>query len=119
MKKYGIVVIVIFVVLLFVFSFVKVELPFKGAIPNNDKVHHIVAYFLFTILFLYQNWKLSLVKRVLFIFIIGLLIEFLQLLYGHGRQFSVYDLQANATGIAVGLLVYFTRKYFQHSRNYQ
>lgn len=79
---------------------VPVELP-----THFDKVEHAVAYVFLAV------WFTGLVARprywrvVVALVVLGLMIEFLQAAMPFGRQGDPWDVVANATGIAIGILL--------------
>ncbi len=83
----------------------KVQL-FKGA----DKVVHFMMYLIFSVL---GCWALKAEENRYGIWLIipvaigwGILMEYVQLELRMGRSFSWYDILANTTGVAVGIIIY-------------
>ncbi len=83
----------------------KVQL-FRGA----DKAIHLTMYLIFSIL---SCWALKAEENRYAIWLIipvtigwGILMEFIQFEMRSGRSFSWYDVIANTTGVAVGIVIY-------------
>ena len=79
---------------------------FKGA----DKLVHFTMYLIFSVL---GCWALKAEENRYGIWLIvpltvgwGILMEFIQLELRMGRSFSWYDIVANTTGVAVGIIIY-------------
>lgn len=97
-------IIILITSLILTFSFIKIEfINFNHY--NLDKLVHALAYFTlsFTV---FQSQKRYIAWIALIVFSISVGIEVLQKLYGHGRQFSAYDILANGIGIVVACTVY-------------
>lgn len=97
-------------------DFPKIPL-FNGA----DKVIHILMYLIFSIL---SSWALKMeLHRSRIWFIVsatigwGILMEVFQLEMHFGRSFSWFDVLANTTGVAIGMIIYVvvTRNAFNRS----
>lgn len=83
----------------------KIQL-FNGA----DKLVHFMMYLIFSVL---GCWALKAEENRYGIWLIvpltvgwGIMMEFIQLEMGVGRSFSWYDIMANTTGVAVGIIIY-------------
>jgi len=79
---------------------------FKGA----DKVIHVMMYLVFAIM---TAWALKIEMNRSRVWLIlpvtigwGILMEVFQLEMHIGRSYSMYDMLANTTGVAIGLLFY-------------
>lgn len=109
------IILIIFLILLFTFSFVKTGTDINNLFPNGDKVFHAIAYFIFTLLTLFYYPDSKKLKIIFLIFLTGVLIEILQWFYGHGRQFSLYDIAANTVGITLAIVISVIR-FLKYSR---
>lgn len=89
------------------------ELP-GDLFPHIDKVFHIVAYFVLTILwsaylFLQKpKWKSITIQLIvtLGLFVYGIIIEILQSRLTTSRMFEIYDLLANMFGMILGAFLF-------------
>lgn len=87
-----------------------------GLFPYQDKVFHVSAYTVLSVLWLVTLWlyrpksKRSRLVLIIFIglFIYGIVIEVLQSALTTTRLFELKDLLANVTGIVLGTLLYTT-----------
>ena len=86
------------------------DLPKVQLFHGADKVVHFMMYFILSIL---GCWALKAEENRYGIWLIipvaigwGILMEFIQLEMGSGRSFSWYDIMANTTGVAVGIIIY-------------
>jgi len=72
---------------------------------NSDKLLHITAYFglMGWFLQIYHSKKMHFILACLFI-AMGVSLEFLQGM-GGVREFDIYDMLANASGVFIGLLL--------------
>jgi len=77
----------------------------KFSFDHQDKIVHILLFFIFTLLFFFSAFT----RRNFLIWLVplltGILIEILQQLTGWGRTFDVFDILANAIGILAGWLL--------------
>jgi VanZ family protein len=87
------------------------DVSFFLKIPHFDKIVHFAMYFIFTLFlmsgFSRQYGKTSIKAYVLsfvWAFLFGVLIEFIQ--EKIGRNYNIYDMIANTTGIIVSLLLF-------------
>lgn len=87
----------------------EVELP---RVPHLDKVAHFTFYFVFTILFfLTLKYECKCVKKIIYIyifsfitaFLLGILIELLQIMITTTRSGEFLDVLFNTFGIVVAL----------------
>lgn len=74
------------------------------SIGTSDKVQHMAAYALMALWFsgIYPRARYALIG--IFLFVLGLAIEGAQGAMALGRQADLYDMMANASGIAAGLI---------------
>ncbi len=74
------------------------------SIGTGDKVQHMAGYALMALWFsgIYPRSRYALIG--IFLFVLGLAIEGAQGAMALGRQADLYDMVANASGIAAGLL---------------
>ncbi|WP_372655555.1 VanZ family protein [Halobacteriovorax sp.] len=70
-----------------------------------DKVIHFSAYFLMMSYFVQITKKESYKNIFIIFFLIGVLIELLQLMSGY-RSFELLDILANTTGLVIGLVTF-------------
>lgn len=92
-----------------VLSLIRIEKPVIS-FSNADKVKHTIAYFTITIL-----WLLALAKTkkqkiivVIFCFLFGVLMEFLQETVTIYRTAELADILANTIGVITALLIFNT-----------
>ncbi|PIK13998.1 VanZ family protein [Halobacteriovorax sp. JY17] len=79
--------------------------PSTPPFEHFDKILHFSAYF-FLMSYFTLILKKSSYKKVFILFVImGILIEFLQLMTGY-RSFELLDILANTTGLIVGLFTF-------------
>lgn len=96
-------------ILLLILSFITFDnFPELGS-QNDDKILHISAYLVFTIIWYYTLLSIKvenpLQKVITGAFIYGIIIEVLQGTLSIHRQFEVSDLLANGIGIATATLI--------------
>ncbi|MGQ7868782.1 VanZ family protein [Sunxiuqinia sp. sy24] len=84
------------------------DLPKVPLFPGADKLIHAGMYFVLSILILWSFHTSKVARWKLYGFVIGwgLLMEILQILMRSGRQFSLLDIIANATGVVLGIALY-------------
>ncbi|KOH44316.1 VanZ family protein [Sunxiuqinia dokdonensis] len=84
------------------------DLPNVPFFPGADKLVHAGMYFVLSILILWTFHAKKIARWKLYSFVIGwgLLMEWLQILMNAGRHFSVFDIVANITGVALGIALY-------------
>ncbi len=92
------------------------DLP-KLEVKNEDKLYHLIAYFVLNTVWLlaiipYSSWRLrSNVLISLGIIIFGIVIEVFQELITDIRVFDVYDILANSVGTIISFICFeFFRK---------
>ncbi len=102
-------------------SLARLVLPVKVNVQGGDKVGHLIAYFIFTIVwftfFFFRDrndvyFNQSLIKASAICFFYGILMELLQTLLTSYRSSEWYDVLANTSGIifAVFFLKVFENK---------
>jgi VanZ family protein len=90
---------------LFIIFLSLIPMPMGGGVPYLDKVEHAVAYCVMGILAYVSVYTLrGRIILYLFMFLLGVAIEFLQL-YIPGRESSLYDELANTAGLALAFLL--------------
>lgn len=88
----------------------------KVNIPFFDKIVHALLYFLFAIIWLLYFRSLEKESKSIYVlvsialFIYGIIIEVLQGSYIAARTHDNWDIVANATGIIIGVLVFYKAK---------
>ncbi|MBW2938637.1 VanZ family protein [Aureisphaera sp. CAU 1614] len=88
----------------------------KVNIPFFDKIVHALLYFLFAIIWLFYFRSLGKESKSIYVFvsialfIYGIIIEVLQGSYIVTRTHDNWDIVANATGIIIGVLVFYKAK---------
>lgn len=89
--------------LIIVTFFATVPLEVLKLLPNNDKITHIIVFFILAILvdYSFPKHKFGL-KSILFLFSFGLLIELIQF-FIPSKYFSLYDLGADCIGFTIYL----------------
>lgn len=84
-------------------------------IAHADKIGHILAYAVFTAILLFDScrWKRGLPFKYLLLLVpvmFGVIMELLQRILTSDRQAELYDIIADAAGIAIGLCCAITAK---------
>ncbi len=89
-------------------------MPIDEEIPRfgfsfDDKIYHLFAYFIFTVLLYTYTTAVQIKRKILVAFsiavIYGIIIEVLQGTLGNKRTSEVYDVIANVSGSLIGVLV--------------
>ena len=82
----------------------KIEMPIK--ITYFDKILHILAYFTLSTswLFHFKKNQKSKYLILIFIFLYGVLLEFMQGWFNPNRTKDIYDMFANSIGIIIAYL---------------
>lgn len=79
-------------------------------IPHFDKIVHFSFYFILSLLFLQSSKKplssLYYFADILYCFVLGIVIEFIQHHYIPNREGDIFDVFANFTGSIFGLFVF-------------
>lgn len=90
-----------------IFSSKKTEWIESIKIPNLDKAIHFLLFFVFTISYFTTGYHKSRRKYLLWIIPIGtgILIEIIQGITGLGRTFELWDIVADALGVAAAYLM--------------
>ena len=97
--------IILICALIVVTFFATVPLEILKLLPNNDKIIHIVIFFILAILVDYSFPETRFgFKSSLFLFSFGLLIEVIQY-FIPSKHFSLYDLGADCIGLAIYWLI--------------
>ncbi|WP_299219585.1 VanZ family protein [uncultured Aquimarina sp.] len=100
-------------------SLAKVFIPVNISIEGSDKIGHLLAYFVFTIvwfLFFFYSEKLhkkfsqSLIWASILSFLFGILMELLQAVLTSYRSPEWNDVLANTSGIIFALIILKTLK---------
>ncbi|MDH7445367.1 VanZ family protein [Aquimarina sp. 2201CG14-23] len=95
-------------------SLAKVHIPIDSSIQGSDKVGHLLAYFVFTIVwFLFfffsekqnRSFAQSLMWAGILAFLFGILMEFFQAILTSYRSSEWYDVLANTSGIIFAAIV--------------
>ncbi len=95
-------------------SLAKFVVPIDVEVKGSDKIGHLIAYFIFTIVwFLFfffserrnENFIQSLTKASLICFFYGGLMELLQTLLTNYRNSDWYDVLANTSGIIIAVIL--------------
>lgn len=96
---------VITIFILIVITYYSLKPPTTHNLPTNDKLGHFLAYstLSFHLLLLYSTKK-NRILAILFAVSYGLLMELIQG-FIPGRQSSFYDILANTSGVAIGLII--------------
>jgi VanZ family protein len=88
------------------FSFNRSGIHWDHYIKDSDKFLHAIAYCLFTYFGLSSikfRYRFYLLPSIL---LFSTFIEIIQYIYGHGRQFSLYDILANLAGIVIAFIIW-------------
>lgn len=77
------------------------------SIPYADKVGHMIAYLSlgFIWLLVLHAQKKKEIKTLLFLFLMGMLIEMTQFYFLVGRYFEILDIIANISGTILGIVL--------------
>ena len=105
---------VLFSVFLTVISLKESEGLTIESIPYLDKIFHLFAYMVLTLLWskyfvhLFSNTKMAVTLTILALFltVYGIIIEVLQSKLTVTRVFDTYDIVANFLGIVIGILIF-------------
>ncbi len=98
------------------------------SVPGNDKMVHAFFYFVFTVLWFqffkkrFVNWRFGFKATLVLFFTLfyGTLIEVLQEFFTATRKADFFDVLANVTGSAIGVLILWLVKQFtQNSKSVQ
>ncbi|WP_459211340.1 VanZ family protein [Aquimarina rhabdastrellae] len=94
-------------------SLIKLMIPVNAQIQHTDKIGHLLAYFLFTVIWfayaLFRSvdktymYKLKIIAVIAFIY--GTLMEACQMALTTNRQGDLYDVIANTTGIVFAVIL--------------
>ena len=84
----------------------QIEIPLK--ITFFDKILHITAYFVLSTcwLFHFRENRKSQYIAIVFVFLYGVLLEFMQGWFNPNRTKDVYDVLANSTGILISFILF-------------
>ncbi len=88
-------------------------------LPGSDKLIHASAYMLLTGAFLFSYRKKRVAewwRVVIFLWMMGALIEFFQPIVSPGRERELFDLLANTGGIVIGVIFVLLLKRFRYSK---
>ncbi len=95
-------------------SLVKIHIPVDVNVKGSDKIGHLLAYFVFTVvwfLFFFYSEKQSgkfsksWIRAAVIAFLFGILMELLQALLTDYRSSDWYDVLANTSGIVFAVFV--------------
>ncbi len=109
LKKWALPIVLIYVIALTIGSLLHPrDIPLMEH-TLNDKINHVLAYFLFTLLvYNYcnsKNFKSSIMISVLFTSVYGIILELLQNSLTSYRIFDAYDVVANTSGALLAVIV--------------
>ncbi len=119
MHKYLLLLVFVYTSLIGWLSLAKVFIPLNVNVKGSDKIGHLLAYFVFTMvlfLFFFYSEKLhkkfsqSLIWASVLSFLFGILMEFLQAVLTSYRSPEWYDVLANTSGIIFALIILKTLK---------
>jgi VanZ family protein len=114
-KRWALALLMVYAIVLLLLSLASLgKLPSLGT-SFDDKIGHLGAYFIFTLLIFNFLISSKVKKPSLYAFIIassyGFLMELLQKRLTTGRQFDLYDALANSFGAVIAIIfVIFYRK---------
>jgi VanZ family protein len=92
--------------------FATVPLEALKLLPDNDKLIHVIIFFILAVLVDYSFHESSFgFYKILFLMIFGLLIEVIQY-FIPSKHFSLYDLAADCIGVALFWLIMLISKTF-------
>lgn len=82
---------------------------FGHVFRGQDKMHHLIAYFVITIAYyfsiqFYFRFKAPLIMATIGAILLGIILEFLQLYSIFGRDFDVIDIVFNFMGVIFAFL---------------
>jgi len=95
-------------------SLVKIHVPVDVNVKGSDKIGHLLAYFVFTIvwfLFFFYSEKRSgkfsgsWIRAAVIAFLFGILMELFQALLTDYRSSEWYDVLANTSGIVFAVFI--------------
>ncbi|WP_299243992.1 VanZ family protein [uncultured Aquimarina sp.] len=119
MHKYLLSLVFVYTSLIGWLSLAKVFIPVNISVKGSDKIGHLLAYLVFTIvwfLFFFYSEKLhrkfsqSLIWASILSFLFGILMEFLQAVLTSYRSPEWNDVLANTSGIIFALIILKTLK---------
>jgi len=117
--KYLLLLVCVYTSLIGWLSLAKVFIPVNISIKGSDKIGHLLAYFVFAIvwfLFFFYSEKLhkrffqSLIWAAVLSFLFGILMEFLQAVLTSYRSPEWNDVLANTSGIVFAIIILKTLK---------
>jgi len=108
-KQLALVALIGFVAALTVLSLINItSVPDLGT-ANDDKIYHVIAYFIFTMLTYNYFYSTTVKYKMLLVFCIpviyGIIIEFLQGVVSSVRISDFYDVIANFSGVVIALIL--------------
>ena len=112
--KYLLTLIIVYTGLISWLSLAKIIIPVKVNVEGSDKIGHLLAYFVFTIVWFlfffyskkqFRKFSQSWIWASLIGFLFGLLMEFLQASVTNYRSSDWQDAIANTTGIVFAVLL--------------
>ena len=73
----------------------------------GDKILHVICYFTLTIIYFFSfyNSQKKVFLSSLFAFLLGFILELLQILKIFQRQFDLFDILSNTIGICIAILI--------------
>ena len=73
----------------------------------GDKILHVICYFFLTIIYYFSLYKFKkqIFFSILFAFLLGFILELLQMLKIFQRQFDFFDIISNTMGIILAFLI--------------
>ena len=114
-RNLALVIVVVYALLLAILSLV----PINGDVPHfgfsfDDKIYHLIAYFILTILLYVYASKLRGNSKILLVFgiavIYGIIIEVLQEMLSSERASEIFDVIANVSGSLIAVFVILSKR---------
>ena len=109
LKKWALPIVIVYTLALTIASLIHLkDIPSLGS-AFDDKIYHLLAYFLFTMLvFNYCNsksFKNSIIISAVFTVVYGIILEVLQYVLTTHRTFDVYDAVATTFGVLLAVMM--------------
>ena len=79
----------------------------------GDKILHVICYFTLTIIYFFSfyNSQKKVFLSSLFSFLLGFILELLQILKIFKREFDYFDILSNTLGICIAILIIYKKYY--------
>ncbi|MFT4781000.1 MAG: VanZ family protein [Psychroserpens sp.] len=109
LKKWALPILVLYALALTIGSLAQIgDIPSLGS-SFDDKIYHVIAYFFFTVLVYNSCKRRTVVYAILIsaicVILYGIVIEVLQQVLTSYRTLDIYDVMANALGVAFAALI--------------